>query len=205
MSSLDRARKVVLSPRARQDFIDILRFTGERWGQGQLHVYRDKINDALQLVARNPAMGDRSPELPETHRLYFVGSHFKANAGRVSASIHPTERDFHLHMVELQTAGTPDALTLSSFIVLCSAALGKPVQSQMVVMGDMSLGGTIITQASNLAESLQVAFDAGAKRILLPMSSVTDIPSVPGELFAKFQTSFYSDPVDAVSKALGVE
>jgi len=54
-------------------------------------------------------------------------------------------------------------------------------------------------------ESLQVAFDAGAKRILLPMSSVTDIPSVPGELFAKFQTSFYSDPVDAVFKALGVE
>ena len=42
-------------------------------------------------------------------------------------------------------------------------------------------------------------------RILLPMSSVTDIPSVPGELFAKFQTSFYSDPVDAAFKALGVE
>jgi ATP-dependent Lon protease len=36
------------------------------------------------------------------------------------------------------------------------------------------------------------------------MASVTDIPTVPGELFAKFQTSFYSDPVDAVFKALGV-
>ena len=45
----------------------------------------------------------------------------------------------------------------------------------------------------------------GAKKILLPMSSVVDIPSVPGELFAKFQTSFYSDPVDAVFKAIGVE
>jgi len=43
-----------------------------------------------------------------------------------------------------------------------------------------------------------------SKRILLPMSSVTDIPTVPGELFAKFQTSF-SDPVDAAFKALGVE
>jgi ATP-dependent Lon protease len=78
------------------------------------------------------------------------------------------------------------------------------MQSQMVVMGDMSLGGTT-TPARNLAESLQVAFDAGAKRILLPMCSVTDIPTVPGELFAKFQTSFYSDPVDAVFKALGVD
>jgi len=39
----------------------------------------------------------------------------------------------------------------------------------------------------------------------LPMSSVIDIATVPGELFAKFQTSFYSDPVDAVFKAQGVE
>ena len=55
------------------------------------------------------------------------------------------------------------------------------------------------------AQSLQVAVDSGAKRILIPMSSVGDIPSVPGELFAKFQTSFYADPVDAVFKALGVD
>lgn len=75
MSSPERARKIALSPRARQDFIDILRFTGETWGQGQLHVYRDKINDALQLLARNPALGQTSPDLPDTHRLYFVGAH----------------------------------------------------------------------------------------------------------------------------------
>ena len=130
--------------------------------------------------------------------------YFKANSSRISASIKPGEHDFHLHLVELQNAGAPQALTLASFIALCSAALGRAVQSQMVVMGDMSLGGTVV-QVRNLAETLQVAFDAGAKKILLPMSSVVDIPSVPGELFAKFQTSFYSDPVDAVFKAIGVE
>ena len=97
--------------------------------------------------------------------------YFKANASRVSASIHPTEKDFHLHLVELQNSGAPDALTMASFIALCSAALARPIQPQMAVMGDMSLGGTI-TKARNLAESMQVAFDAGAKRILLPMSSV---------------------------------
>ena len=95
-------------------------------------------------------------------------------------------------------------MTLSTFVALCSAVMGKPLQSQLVVLGSMSLGGSIIP-VENLAESLQVAFDAGAKRILLPMASVSDIPSVPGELFAKFQTSFYSDPSDAVFKALGVE
>lgn len=57
----------------------------------------------------------------------------------------------------------------------------------------------------NLAECLLVVFDSGAKRILLPMASVGEIPSIPDELFAKIQTSFYADPADAVLKGLGVE
>jgi predicted ATP-dependent Lon-type protease len=62
-----------------------------------------------------------------------------------------------------------------------------------------------LVPVENLAQAMQVVFDAGGKRILLPMASVTDIPTIPGELFAKFQTSFYADPVDAVFKALGVQ
>ena len=156
----------------------------------------------IQSIAGNGKLNVSGPLSREPVRVAF--DYFKANASRVSASIRPTERDFHLHLVELQGSGAPEALTLVSFIALCSSALGKPVQGQLVVIGDMTLGGTI-SKARNLAESLQVAFDAGAKRILLPMSSVIDIPMVPGELFAKFQTGFYSDPVDAVFKALGVE
>ena len=95
-------------------------------------------------------------------------------------------------------------MTFASFIAFCSGLLGKPVQSQIVVLGDMSLGGSVIP-VENLAQTLQMAFDSGAKKILIPMSSVKDIPSIPGELFAKFQTSFYSDPVDGAFKALGVE
>lgn len=52
---------------------------------------------------------------------------------------------------------------------------------------------------------MRVALDSGAKRILIPSSSVSDIQTIPGELFAKFQTSFYADPIDAVFKAMGVE
>ena len=80
----------------------------------------------------------------------------------------------------------------------------KPLQSQLVVLGSMSLGVNVIP-VENLTDSLQVAFDSGAKRILLPTASVRDIQSVSGELFAKFQTSFYADPVDVVFKALGVQ
>ena len=130
--------------------------------------------------------------------------YFRANASRVSASIKAADQDYHLHVVELHNTGPTTSMTLATFVALCSGVLGKPVQPQMVVLGSMSLGGNIVPVQS-LAESLQVAFDAGAKRLLLPMSSVGDIPTVPGELFAKFQTSFYADPVDAVFKALGVQ
>lgn len=129
--------------------------------------------------------------------------YFKANASRISVSIKAGDHDYHLHVVELHNTGPTSSLTLSGFVALCSAVLAKPLQQQIVVLGSMSLGGNIIP-VENLAQSLQVAFDSGAKRILLPMASVKDIPTIPGELFAKFQTSFYSDPTDAVFKALGV-
>jgi ATP-dependent Lon protease len=130
--------------------------------------------------------------------------YFKANISRVSSMSKVGDHDYHLHIVEMHNTGAVTALTLCSFISFCSGLMGKPIQSQMVILGDMSLGGTIVN-TSNLAETLQVAFDSGAKRILIPMSNVGDIPTIPGELFAKFQTSFYSDPVDAAFKALGVE
>lgn len=129
---------------------------------------------------------------------------FKANASRISASIKVGEHDYHLHVVELHNSGPTAALTLSTFVTLCSGVMGKPIQQQMVVLGSMTLGGNVVP-VENLAESLQVALDSGARRILLPMASVRDIPTIPGELFAKFQTSFYSDPTDAVFKALGVQ
>jgi ATP-dependent Lon protease len=68
----------------------------------------------------------------------------------------------------------------------------------------MSIGGTI-NKVEELANVLQVCFDSGAKKILIPMSSAADIAMVPAELFAKFQISFYQSAEDAVFKALGVE
>ena len=106
--------------------------------------------------------------------------------------------------MESHNTGPSEALTLAGYVALCSGLIGKAIEPQMVVLGTMSLGGNIVP-VENLAESLQVAADAGARRLLLPMASVGDIPTIPGELFAKFQTSFYADPRDAVFKALGVQ
>ena len=143
-----------------------------------------------------------STKAKESAKVGF--DYFKANAGRVSQSIKVGDHDYHLHAVELQNQGASESLALSTFVSLCSAVMKKPVQSQMVVLGTMSLGGSIVP-VQDLADTLQMAFDCGAKRILIPMASAADISTVPAELFAKFQISFYADPVDAVFKAVGLE
>lgn len=130
--------------------------------------------------------------------------YFKANAKRISGSARVLEHDFHLHIVELQNTGPLKNLALHSLIAFASGLMSKPAQAQFVSLGDMSLGGSI-KPVDSLAETLQVAFDAGAKRVILPMSSAADLPTIPAELFTKFQTSFYADPIDAIYKALGVE
>ena len=85
MSSPEHPREVNLSPRARQDFIDILRYTGERWGPQQLTAYQDKISDALASIGRNPELGHMRDDLPTTHRAYLVGSHIIIYRDRAAA------------------------------------------------------------------------------------------------------------------------
>ncbi|MFF2444529.1 protease Lon-related BREX system protein BrxL [Priestia megaterium] len=130
--------------------------------------------------------------------------YFKANNKNISGTISTTTKDYLMHIQDMQGVGLTSELSLASFIGLCSGAMSRAVQSQLVVLGSISIGGTI-NKVEELANVLQVCFDSGAKKILLPMTSAVDIPSVPAELFAKFQISFYQSAEDAVFKALGVE
>lgn len=129
--------------------------------------------------------------------------YFKANCKSISGSISISNKDYMMHIQDISGIGMSNELSLAAFVGLCSGAMNKPVQSEMVVLGSLSIGGTI-NKIEELANVLQVCFDAGAKKIILPMSSAVDLPTVPPELFAKFQTSFYTSPEDAVFKALGV-
>lgn len=129
--------------------------------------------------------------------------YFRANSKSISGNISVTARDYMMHVQDISGIGMSSELSLAALVGLCSGAMNKPVQSQLVVLGSLSIGGTI-NKIEELANILQVCFDAGAKKILLPMSSAVDLPTVPPELFAKFQTAFYTSPEDAVFKALGV-
>ena len=131
-------------------------------------------------------------------------NYFKANKKNISASIQVDGVDYLLHIEDLQGVGASKDISLAAFVAMCSSALKKPMQGSLVILGSMSIGGTI-GKVEELANTLQVCFDSGAKKILLPMSSASDIASVPSDLFSKFNISFYNNPEDAVFKALGIE
>jgi ATP-dependent Lon protease len=168
---------------------------------GQLGLYRFET----QMTAGNgkhstSGLGSNTPA-KEAIRVGF--DYFKGNLNRISATAKFSEHEYHLHVVELHNSGPSTKTSLAALVAFCSILMGRPVQEQMVVLGDMTLGG-VVNPVEDLAGSLQLAMDCGGKRVLLPMASASDIPTVPAEIFSKFQISFYADPVDAVYKALGV-
>ena len=97
-----------------------------------------------------------------------------------------------------------EKLALSTLVALCSIALGKPVVSNLAILGDITISGTMI-KVDELANTLQVCLDSGAKKVLIPSTSFVDFASVPADLMSAFHLIPYQSAEDAVFKALGVE
>ena len=131
-------------------------------------------------------------------------SYLKANGNRISGMISTTMKDYIINYQDMQGIGMTGKLALPTLIALCSIALGKPTISSLAVMGEISISGTMM-KVGELANSLQVCLDSGAKKVLLPIASAADLGSVPPELIGCFNLIFYNSAEDAVYKALGVE
>ena len=131
-------------------------------------------------------------------------SFLKANGNRISGSISTTTKDYIINYQDLQGIGMTGKLALPTLIALCSISLGKPVLSSLAVLGEISISGTLI-KVDELANSLQVCLDSGAKKVLIPATSMVDFATLPPDLMSAFQLIPYQSAEDAVFKALGVE
>lgn len=131
-------------------------------------------------------------------------NYMKANGCRISGSISTSTKDYIINYQDLQGIGMTGKLALPTLIALCSIALGRPVLSSTAVLGEISISGTMI-KVDELPNALQVCLDSGAKKVLLPMTSATELGTVPADLIGSFNLIFYSSAEDAVFKALGVE
>ena len=131
-------------------------------------------------------------------------NYLKANGNAISGSISTTTKDYIINYQDMQGLGMTGNLALPTLIAISSAALSKPPISSLAVLGEISIGGTLI-KVEDLASTLQVCLDSGAKKVLLPITSAADLGTVPSDLVGAFSLIFYSSPEEAVYKALGVE
>lgn len=129
-------------------------------------------------------------------------NYLKINSKKINGALNISEKEFYLSVNDEKNVGFSENLTLSGFIAMCSSSLGRQILAQTVILGDMALSGSIF-KIGDLASTLQIAREAGARKALVPLSNASDLAKLPQDILADVQLIFYQDPIDAVQKALG--
>ena len=112
-----------------------------------------------------------------------------------------SDHDYLLYYADPQSKGLSTEVSVAELVGLCSAVANRPVMEATVVIGEIKLSGTM-GEIKNLENIVRVAKNAGAKQLLLPIQSMQELMHVPGELLTAVQPIFYSDPIEAVKKAI---
>ena len=126
----------------------------------------------------------------------------RVNGNRISGNISMVTKDYIVHYQDLQGIGMTGKLAMATLVALSSIALARPVQGSMVVLGEMSIGGTLM-KVEELASTLQVCLDSGAKKVLMPAVCMPELAVVPDDLCTAFDFILYKSAEEAVVKALG--
>ncbi len=126
----------------------------------------------------------------ESHMLPGNGKFERTRLGSDTKCKEATNTAFNYQ--DLQGIGLTQKLALPTLISLASIAMAKPTVSSLAVLGDVSIAGTIM-KLDELANTLQVCLDNGAKKVLLPITSAVDLGTVPSELIWMLQPDFLSE------------
>lgn len=175
-------------------------YTVSRGKSGMIGVYRleSQILPGNGKFDKTGIGSDRSAKEATNTAFNFL----KANGNRISGSISTATKDYIINYQDLQGIGMTETLALPTLVALCSVALSRPVQSSMAILGEMSIGGTLL-KVDELANTLQVCLDSGAKKILMPAVSMPELATVPADLSTAFDFILFKSPEEAVIKALG--
>jgi ATP-dependent Lon protease len=131
-------------------------------------------------------------------------AYLKANIHKLGISHDLKSYDFSVQAINLHQAKEGAETAVAFFISLVSALLSKPVRAKTVVLGEMSVQGLLL-KVTNLTERMQLSLDSGAKYVLIPSENKRDLADVPDEVLNKLQAIFYTDPINASIRAMGLE
>ncbi|MBP9058678.1 MAG: protease Lon-related BREX system protein BrxL [Rhodoferax sp.] len=124
-----------------------------------------------------------------------------ARATQLVGDRDPRAHEFSVQIRSFDAAKTGAKTGVASLIALSSALLRKSVRGGLVVVGEVTLGGTIepVFNAVTLAE---LAIEKGAKSLLLPVACRKQLFDLSDDMATKLDIEFYQDARDALLKAL---
>jgi ATP-dependent Lon protease len=111
--------------------------------------------------------------------------------------------DFHVEAIDLLSNHVPCEAGIALVVAIYSAIKKHSVVAGLMVLGDLSIQGNIKSVRS-LAEPLQVGMDNGARRALVPLENKRSFLEVSGDIVERVDPVFFSDPMMAAMKALGI-
>jgi ATP-dependent Lon protease len=129
---------------------------------------------------------------------YLMGQKVKMGIGQ---QVDTT--DFHVEAIDLLYNHVPCEAGIALVVAIYSALKRMPVQAGLVILGDLSIQGNIKPMRS-LAEPLQVAMDNGARKALIPLENKRNFLDVTGDIVERVDPVFFSDPMTAAMKSLGI-
>ena len=140
---------------------------------------------------------------PVRDTLEAAFDNFVNLANRVAPGMHIGSKDYLLFYNDLQSKGLSEEVSLAEFVGLCSAACNRPVMPALAIPGILRMSGSM-DEIRGLEDIMRVAKNAGAKRVILPLSAIAGLQSVSSEIISGLSPVFYmdGDPVDAAKKAL---
>ncbi|NQW39070.1 MAG: protease Lon-related BREX system protein BrxL [Cyanobacteria bacterium] len=146
-------------------------------------------------------LGSLSSKMKEA--IKTADAYLKANLRNLGITHDLKGYDFTIQAINLNQAKEGSETAVAFFVSLVSAILAKPVLDQTVVLGEMSIQGLLL-KVGSLPERMQLAVEAGAKRILIPSENKRDVADVPDAILTAIQWQFYDSPTKAAIMALGL-
>ncbi len=144
-----------------------------------------------------------SPDRAMKESVITAYDYMRANKSRLGIERDIESYDFHVQIVDLMQTKEGSQGGAAFFVALYSLLREKPMLAGLVVLGEMTIQGNILPVRS-MIEPLQVIVDNGAKKVLVPVSNKRQLLEVPADLLERVDPIFYSDPLGAALKAIGV-
>ena len=168
--------------------------------QGKVGLYRIEVGCSPGTGKLKIAGGIEGPMKESIQRAfaYLMGQKVKMGVGQ---QIDTT--DFHVEAIDLLSNRVPCEAGIALVVAVYSAIKKHSVQPGLLILGDLSIQGNI-KPVRSLVEPLQVGMDNGARRALIPLENKRNFLEVSGDIVERVDPVFFSDPMTAAMKALGM-